>query len=71
MILETYTRVFVDADALDRSISFYKALLSGKQTLRFSYPETGLELAAVSSSHLSVLIIRVHLRSAHRSRRRG
>ncbi|MDR3514509.1 MAG: hypothetical protein P4M00_01740 [Azospirillaceae bacterium] len=57
MILETYTRVFVDAEAIDTTIGFYKALLSGEQTLRFAYPETGLELAAVSSPHLSVLII--------------
>jgi hypothetical protein len=57
MIEEAYTRVFVDADAIDRSIAFYKALLSGEQTLRFAYPEAGLELAAVSSRNLSVLII--------------
>jgi hypothetical protein len=57
MILETYTRVFVDSDALDRTVDFYKALLSGEQMLRFAYPETGLELAAVSSPRLSVLII--------------
>jgi hypothetical protein len=57
MILETYTRVFVDAEALDRSVCFYKSLLSGEQTLRFVYPEAGLELAAVSSPRLSVLII--------------
>ena len=57
MILETYTRVFVDTDMLDRTVSFYKALLSGEQTLRFGYPEMGLTLAAVSSPRLSVLII--------------
>lgn len=57
MILETYTRVFVDADALERNISFYKSLISGEETLRFAYPEVGLELAAVSSPQLSVLII--------------
>jgi len=57
MILETFTRTFVDADALDASVAFYKDLLSGEQTLRFAYPATGLELAAVSSSKLSVLII--------------
>jgi hypothetical protein len=57
MILEAYTRVFVDADTIDKTVAFYKALLSGEQTLRFSYPEAGLELAAVSSPHLSVLIV--------------
>jgi hypothetical protein len=58
MILETYTRVFVDADVLDRTVAFYKALLSGEETLRFAYPETRAELAAVSSRRLSVLVRR-------------
>ena len=57
MIQETYTRVFVDADALDKTSVFYQALLGGTETLRFAYPEAGLELAAVSSPHLSVLIV--------------
>jgi hypothetical protein len=57
MILEAYTRVFVNAGEIERTISFYKALLSGEETLRFDYPEAGLELAAVSSPRLSVLII--------------
>jgi hypothetical protein len=43
MIVETYTRVFVDADALDRTSAFYQGLLDGKESLRFAYPETGLE----------------------------
>ncbi|HTO64288.1 MAG TPA: VOC family protein [Bradyrhizobium sp.] len=57
MILETFTRIFVDADALDRTAAFYKALLGGEETLRFDYPETGLQLAQVSSPKLSILII--------------
>jgi hypothetical protein len=57
MILETYTRVFVEAEALDATSAFYQALLGGSETLRFAYPEAGLDLAAVSSPHLSVLII--------------
>jgi hypothetical protein len=57
VILETYTRVFVGAESIEGAIAFYKALLSGEQSLRFHYPETGLELAAVSSPRLSVLII--------------
>jgi hypothetical protein len=57
LILEAYTRVFVDVDDLDRTSTFYQTLLDGKETLRFSYPETGLKLAAVSSPSLSVLII--------------
>jgi uncharacterized glyoxalase superfamily protein PhnB len=57
LIIESFTRVFVDAGQLEKAMLFYKGLLDGKITLRFTYPETGLELAAVSSAHLSVLII--------------
>jgi hypothetical protein len=57
MILEAFTRTFVDAGGLDAAVAFYKALLSGDEPLRFAYPETGLELAAVSSPKLSVLIV--------------
>jgi uncharacterized glyoxalase superfamily protein PhnB len=57
MILETFFRVFVEADALDEAVAFYKAILAGEETLRFPYPEMELELAAVSSPKLSVLLI--------------
>jgi uncharacterized glyoxalase superfamily protein PhnB len=57
MIIETFTRVFVDADALDPTCAFYRTLLGGEETMRFVYPEMGLELAAISSPRLSVLII--------------
>jgi hypothetical protein len=57
MVFETYTRVFVDAEALDQISAFYHSLLAGEETLRFAYPEAHLELAAVSSPQLSVLII--------------
>lgn len=57
MILETYVRVFVDPGVLDRTIDFYRSLLSGVVSLRFAYPQQELELAAVSSEKLSVLII--------------
>jgi len=57
VILETFTRVFVDDDAFEPTIAFYVALLSGRETLRFAYPEAGLHLAAVSAAKLSVLII--------------
>ena len=56
-VLEAYTRVFVEANDLDTTSTFYQGLLGGSETLRFAYPEAGLRLAAVSSSHLSVLII--------------
>jgi hypothetical protein len=57
MILEAYTRVFVEAEALERTSAFYQAMLGGEETMRFVYPEAGLELAAVSSPRLSILII--------------
>ena len=49
--------MFVDAEDFLRTIAFYTDLLSGQQTMRFAYPETGLELAAISSPSLSILII--------------
>jgi len=57
MIREAYLRVFVDSDRLEPTGAFYRSLLGGEQTMRFTYPEMGLELAAVSSPNLSVLII--------------
>ena len=57
MILESYVRVFVEAGGLDASVGFYKRLLLGEETLRFADPVTGLDLAAVSSPRLSVLVI--------------
>jgi predicted enzyme related to lactoylglutathione lyase len=56
-IKETHIRVFVDAGMLDQTSGFYQSLLGGTETLRFDYPETGLQLAAVSSPTLSVLVI--------------
>ena len=49
--------MFVDAEDFLCTIAFYTDLLSGQQTMRFAYPETGLELAAISSPSLSILII--------------
>ena len=57
MVIETFTRVFVEAERLDATVGFYRALLDGEETLRFALPEAGLELAAVSSKALSVLVI--------------
>lgn len=57
MILETYTRVFVDQHLLDQTSAFYCKLLDGKEKLRFDDPKTGLTLVAVSSPKLSILII--------------
>ncbi|MEW5420585.1 VOC family protein [Amorphus sp. 3PC139-8] len=57
MIIETFTRIFVEPGAFVRTIDFYVALLSGQVTMRFAYPDVGLELASVSSDALSVLII--------------
>ena len=57
MIQEAFTRVFVDAGLLDQTSAFYQTLLGGAETMRFDYPQYGLQLAAISSSALSVLII--------------
>jgi hypothetical protein len=57
IIQEAFLRVFVDDDLLDRTSTFYQSLLDGKETMRFDYPKVGLQLAAVSSRSLSVLII--------------
>lgn len=57
MILETYLRVFVDPSALENTIAFYRILLSGEVSLRFADPGNELELVAISSPKLSVLII--------------
>jgi len=39
MILETFARMFVDADALEPICAFYSDLLGGEETMRFAYPE--------------------------------
>jgi len=57
MILETFARIFVDADALDRTVEFYQARLGGEETMCFAYPEVGLTLASVASPRLSVPVI--------------
>ena len=57
MILEVYTRLFIPPTSLQETITFYKTFLDGTETLHFSYPEKSLELVAVSSEKLSVLII--------------
>jgi catechol 2,3-dioxygenase-like lactoylglutathione lyase family enzyme len=56
-VLEAHIRVFVEDEALDQTSAFYQRLLGGEETMRFAYPELGLELAAVSSPAQSVLII--------------
>ncbi len=57
MILESYIRVFVEADELNKTRAFYRTLLNGSDGLHFRYPEKDLELATVISPNLSVLII--------------
>ena len=39
MILEKFTCIFMDADQLEQSLTFYQPLLNGTVTLRFPYPE--------------------------------
>lgn len=47
---ETFIRVFVDGDALDRTVALYADLMSGRETLRFALsggrPRTGRRLSA-------------------------
>lgn len=57
MIIKTFFRIFVEREAIDTTVAFYESLLGSKVDMRFDYPETGLELASVSSAQLSVLII--------------
>jgi hypothetical protein len=57
MILESYIRIFVEADEFDKTRTFYRTLLNGSDGLYFNYPEKGLTLASVVSPKLSVLII--------------
>jgi hypothetical protein len=57
MILETYARVYLDAGAMNEACDFYKELLAGEETLRFTNRAVGLEIAAISSTHLSVILI--------------
>lgn len=57
MIPETFTRIFVNSDQLDRTLNFYTNLLNRIVTLRFTYPDKGLDLRAVSFPYLSVLVI--------------
>ncbi|KAJ5172069.1 hypothetical protein N7492_004662 [Penicillium capsulatum] len=57
MILEVYTRIFVSFAKLSETLNFYKNILNGEETLHFAYPEKNLEIAAISSPKLSVLIL--------------
>ncbi len=57
MLLESYIRIFIEADEFDRTRTFYRTLLTGSDGLYFNYPEKGLALASVISPNLSVLII--------------
>lgn len=57
MILETYTRIFVDRENLDRTVAFYCQNLDGKETLRFEIEKLDLSLVTVASDKLSILVI--------------
>lgn len=57
MILESYVRVYVDACGLNEACIFYKGLLDGEETFRFSHDRAGLEIVAISSARLSVILI--------------
>ncbi|NHZ85651.1 MAG: VOC family protein, partial [Planctomycetia bacterium] len=48
-IYEVFTRIFLNPEEIDRTVSFYENLFGQKCKLRFKYPEKGLELASVGS----------------------
>jgi hypothetical protein len=56
-ILEVQTRIFVPPGQLGAAVAYYEALTGGRCSLRFPFPERGLELASVSSPRASFLII--------------
>lgn len=57
MILETYTRIFVDKEDLDKTAAFYLQNLDGKETLRFNLGKPDLTLVQVSSAKMLILVI--------------
>ncbi len=48
-IYKVLTRIFLNPEEIDRSISFYENLFGQKCKSRFKYPEKELELAQVGS----------------------
>jgi hypothetical protein len=56
-ILEAYTRVFVDPDKFDSTVTFYERLTQGHSRFRTNYPEVHLQIADVTSPHATFLII--------------
>jgi hypothetical protein len=56
-ISEVLTRVFVVSQRFRQTVQYYKALTSGRCSLYLTFPERGLELAAVSSPVASFLVI--------------
>ncbi|SFJ10797.1 VOC family protein [Thermoflavimicrobium dichotomicum] len=48
-ILKILHRIYLASEQLDSMVSFYEQLLQEKCSLRFSYPQVGLELAQVGS----------------------
>lgn len=48
-ILNVLIRIFINQEELDATIAFYEKIFCSKCSLRFKYPEVGLELAQVES----------------------
>ncbi len=56
-ILEAYTRVFVDPDKFDATITFYERLTQGHSRFRTNYAQIQLQVADVYSPHATFLIL--------------
>jgi hypothetical protein len=56
-IREVQTRIFVASDRFSATVAYYRALIGGRCSLHFPFPERGLELASVTSPAASFLII--------------
>jgi len=56
-IREVQTRIFVAPEQFRATVAYYRALTGGRCSLHFPFPERGLELASVTSSASSFLII--------------
>lgn len=56
-LVESFIRVFVEESQLDSTIQFYEQITGGTCGLRFPYPEYSLQVAAVRSPALNVLIL--------------
>ena len=48
-ILQVLTRIYLNREQLEASVTFYESLFKERSRVRFAYPEAGLELVQVGS----------------------